>query len=192
MPETERTLQRAVLWQNLQTPGTEYCRLWQRPDGWALEGTVILALGDRPFQVGYDIFCDPAWATRRVEVVLVEGADERRLQLVVDDAQHWWQDGREIPAFRGCWDVDLGVTPATNSLPIRRLALAVGQNRDVTAAWVRFPDLSVQPLPQRYTRLAEDRYRYESNNGGFTADLVVDELGLVQHYANGWEQIASR
>jgi hypothetical protein len=35
-----------------------------------------------------------------------------------------------------------------------------------------------QPLSQRYTRLTNNSYRYESNTG-FTAEIVVDDLGLV-------------
>jgi hypothetical protein len=96
----------------------------------------------------------------------------------------------EIHAVAGCLDVDLAFTPATNILPLRRLGLAVGESREVTAAWIRFPDLSVEPLPQRYTRLDERRVRYESRGGAFTAELEVDELGLVVRYPPLWERVA--
>jgi hypothetical protein len=97
----------------------------------------------------------------------------------------------EIPAVAGCLDVDLAFTPATNILPLRRLDLAVGESREMTAAWVRFPELSVEPLAQRYTRLDERRVRYESRDGSFTAELEVDELGLVVSYPPLWERVAA-
>jgi len=97
----------------------------------------------------------------------------------------------EIPSVAGCLDVDLAFTPATNFLPLRRLGLAVGESREMTAAWVRFPDLSVEPLAQRYTRLDEHRVRYESRGGAFTAELEVDELGLVVRYPPLWERVAA-
>jgi hypothetical protein len=78
----------------------------------------------------------------------------------------------------------------TNTLPIRRLAPAIGESIDVTAAWVRFPELTLEPLPQRYTRLSERRYRYESNGGAFVAELEVDDAGLVITYEGGWERVA--
>jgi len=96
----------------------------------------------------------------------------------------------EIPGVAGCLDVDLAFTPATNILPLRRLALAVGESREVTAAWIRFPDLSVEPLPQRYTRRDDRLVRYESRGGAFTAELEVDELGLVVRYPPLWERVA--
>jgi hypothetical protein len=95
-----------------------------------------------------------------------------------------------LPDLKGCIDVDFSLTPSTNTLPIRRLHLAVGESRELTAAWVRFPELTVEPLAQRYTRLAERRYRYESIVSGFTAELEVDDLGLVVTYEGIWQRVA--
>jgi hypothetical protein len=44
-------------------------------------------------------------------------------------------------------------------------------------------------LQQRYTRLAERRYRYESLESGFAAILDVDEDGLVLTYEGLWERV---
>ena len=46
---------------------------------------------------------------------------------------------------------------------------------------IKFPDLEVQPRPQRYTRIGTNIYRYESDTG-FSAEIVVDDLGLVITY----------
>jgi hypothetical protein len=61
----------------------------------------------------------------------------------------------------------------------------------VTAAWLRFPELTLEPLSQRYVRLDERRYRYESQGGSFVAELEVDDLGLVVHYEGGWQRVAT-
>jgi hypothetical protein len=60
---------------------------------------------------------------------------------------------------------------------------------EVTAAWVRFPDLAVEPLEQEYTRLDERRWRYQSRGGAFSAVLEVDEHGLVIDYGDLWERV---
>ena len=103
----------------------------------------------------------------------------------------WRSLGRELPDLHSCEDVDLALTPATNTLPIRRLDVRVGGTASVVAAWVKFPDLTVQPLSQRYTRLAMTTYRYESNTG-FSAEIAVDDLGLVTAYPGGWERITAQ
>ena len=92
--------------------------------------------------------------------------------------------------MRGCHDVDLAVTPATNTLPVRRLELGIGKSEAIVASWVKFPELTVQPLSQRYTRLTKNTYHYESSTG-FSADIVVDDLGLVTTYPGGWERIGT-
>lgn len=182
---------RAVLWQNLQYPGTEYCRLSGHYDGWQLAGTALLLLDSRPTKVRYEVTCDNLWHTRQVEVTLESESTQQNLRLTVDQWQRWWLAGQELEALRGCRDIDLGFTPATNTLPIRRLKLGVGRKAKVTAAWVRFPTLEIEPLSQRYTRLAKRRYRYESGGGAFVAEIKIDEMGLVTHYPNGWQRIES-
>ena len=102
----------------------------------------------------------------------------------------WRSTGQELREIQGCDDVDLAVTPATNTLAIRRLNLQVGSSASIIAAWIKFSDLTVQPLSQRYTRVAQNTYRYESNTG-FSAEIVVDDLGLVTAYPGGWERIGS-
>ena len=97
---------------------------------------------------------------------------------------------QECEPVRGAVDVDLGWTPFTNTLPIRRLSLAVGQKSGpVTAAWVRFPDLGLEPLTQEYERTAARRYRYTSGGGSFAADLEVDDDGLVIDYSGIWTRV---
>jgi hypothetical protein len=185
-----KRLERTVLWRGLYTPGAEYSELWREDAGWHLAGTVVVALDEHPAEVRYAVTCDVSWNTRAVSVGLTPSATEHSLELRIDQQQRWWNGEDELADVRGCVDVDLSVTPATNTLPIRRLQLPIGQSVDVTAAWVKFPDLTIQPLDQRYTRLSERRYRYESGGGSFEAEIEVDDLGLVSRYEGGWEREA--
>lgn len=184
-------LKRAAVWKNLSLDGTDYCGLWHTAEGWLLKGTVVGVLKDkRPMLAKYEIYCDENWLTHRVQIERTIGNDVKTLTLSVESRGVWRSSGQELRDIRGCDDVDLAVTPATNTLPIRRLNLQVGSSKSVIAAWVKFPDLTVQPLSQRYTRLNKDTYRYESNTG-FSAEIVVDDLGLVSAYPGGWERVGS-
>lgn len=104
--------------------------------------------------------------------------------LVREPQGRWFADDREIEACRGALDVDLGVTPSTNTSAIRRLHLAVGASAELTATWVRFPELSVEPLLQRYSRLDERTYQVV-----FHARLELDDVGLVDSYEKLFERI---
>jgi len=183
------TLQRTVLWRNLFMNGSDYCSLWKSSEAWILEGTAIAALDEhRPLIARYEVGCDLEWHTRRVTVERTS-SDVRALTLAVEPSGLWHRDGEEVRELRGLLDVDLAITPATNTLPIRRLNLAIGQGAEVTAAWIKLPDLAVEALHQTYTRLSPDRYRYESSTG-FSAEITVDEFGLVKSYPGGWERLS--
>ena len=185
-------LKRVVVWKNLLLNGVDYCALWHTAEGWLLKGTVVGVLEDhRPALASYKIHCDENWHTHRVQVQRTIGKnDVKTLSLNVESRGVWRSRGRELREAEGCVDVDLALTPATNTLPIRRLDLPVGGTESVVAAWVKLPDLAVQRLPQRYTRLTKNTYRYESNTG-FSAEIAVDDLGLVATYPGGWERIGS-
>lgn len=182
-------LKQAVVWKNVALDGRDYCGLWKVSDGWMLKGTVIGILKDqRPVRASYEVYADENWLTHRVSVERTIGSDLKTLDLNVESRGVWRSDAQELPALRGCDDVDLALTPATNTLAIRRLNLEVGSSASLIAAWVKFPDLTVQPLSQRYTRQAKDKYRYESNTG-FSADITVDDFGLVIGYPGVWERM---
>jgi hypothetical protein len=141
-------------------------------------------------RVDYEVTCTPTWETKAVSVRLAEGGQIHELSLTVDAEYRWWRAGQELVSCRACRDVDLGFTPVTNTLPIRRLHLEPDSSGDIVAVWVKFPSLDVEPTGQRYTRLSANRYRYENRGSGYQATLVVDDLGLVVDYEGLWRQIA--
>jgi len=52
--------------------------------------------------------------------------------------------------------------------------------------WVRFPEFITEVLEQVYTRVARDRYLYESAGGAFRRELTVDAAGFVLDYPDLW------
>jgi hypothetical protein len=179
-----------VLWQGVETGALDRCRLAAGPEGLRLSGTVLTAEFGTPLDVRYLVEAGLDGRTRRVELALDGGAVRR--VLVADRAGRWrWEGGPELAEVAGALDVDLTVTPATNTLPIRRLAaLDLGQAADLQMAWVQFPELSVIPSAQRYERLAADRWQFST--GDFTAELLVDPDGLVLDYGGLFRSVAYR
>jgi hypothetical protein len=148
--------------------------VWQAWEGFGAEyvdvgsaeanGTFIRVFRDKPLRVDYTVRWDADWRTLYAEV----GCGGRRIAL---DA---------LPP--GCVDVDIMAVTFTNTLPIRRLNLPIGESREINAAFITVPSLEVQVARQRYTRLAENEYRYEGVDTGFTAALTVDAGGIVIDY----------
>ncbi len=178
---------RRVRWQRLDRPGAERATLYHSKRFWFVVGKIDTAFEGVRCKIAYQVVCDDAWSTRIAIVKIRRRTTRGRQSLWVHHDGRWFSHGGvERADLAGCTDVDLEASPSTNTLPIRRLGLAVGESREVRAAWVRFPQLTVQPLRQRYTRIGENRYRYESLESGFSAEIDVDDAGLVVTYPGLW------
>jgi hypothetical protein len=172
-----------VAWRRTDEVETdEWCTLTVRPTGASLVGTVIGAQGGLPLRIEYQVLTSSGGLTTAVHVRQWHGFEKRQVTLDRSEKGAWTRDGSAVRQLKGCTDVDLEFSPATNALPIRRLRLAVGASEAIQAAWVRFPELTVEKSRQRYTRVDDEgTYRYASDS--FEADLTVDEDGLVYGYA---------
>jgi uncharacterized protein len=155
--------------------------------------SVVLAIDDErgPFRLTYRLNWDESWRLRDAELVLTTERSTQSLRLQTD-GQGYWRDGddRVIDALEGCRDIDIWPTPFTNSFPIRREPMAIGERRQFLMAWVFAPDLTVHPQPQAYTRLADRLYLFENLDGSdFRAELAVDEDGVVLDYPDLFRRV---
>ncbi len=154
---------------------------------------VVLAIDDivGPFRLQYRLRWNEAWQLQEADLSVHTDSATRRLELHTDGDGHWFHgDGQPLDKLDGCLDIDIWPTPFTNSFPIHRAPLAVGERREFRMAWVAAPALTVQPQAQAYTRLSERLYRFESQDGsGFVVDLPVDEDGVVLDYPGLFKRI---
>jgi uncharacterized protein len=179
---------RHVVWhRSSELQMIEWCTLTEGPDEIIVEGLVLGAVAGLPWRTEYRVLCDSGWHTCGVDVRQQHGSRTAELALARDATGDWARGRSPDPGLQGCTDVDLGFSPSTNTLPIRRLALATGKSETISAAWVLFPDLRVCAALQSYTRLSDQRYRFASD--GFSAELSVDTAGMVIDYWE-WQRIA--
>jgi hypothetical protein len=184
------SLAATILWRRLDRPGHEYARLERHESSWTLSGVALFEFESASCRLDYSVSCDSSWLTTGARVSGWVGSRKVEAVVTVDNSGSWRLNGAPSPDVRGCFDVDLNFSPSTNLLPIRRLALAVGESAEVHAAWLRFPSFTLERLDQIYTRLAERTYRYESS-GGFRAEVRVNEAGLPISYGTIWSAVAT-
>jgi uncharacterized protein len=176
-----------ILWRRLDFPGHEWCRLAERRSGKSLEGVALFSFRSDFCRLTYCIECDSKWQTKSAAI---EGTIEKKdinLLIESDLNGHWTIDGKQNADIDGCIDIDLGFSPSTNLLPIRRLDLRTGQTERVVAAWVEFPSLKLRTLDQTYKKKSDRLYHYESAGGKFQRDLQVIKKGFVVRYPGFWE-----
>jgi hypothetical protein len=177
-----------VLWHCSALSSSELGTLEAHGDGWVLRGWTVLPVDGVPGRIEHDVLIDGGWRTQAATVIIHTDRVQRHEVRVADGA--WTVNGVERPDLDGCIDIDLGWTPATNVLPIRRLGLAVGEAATTVASWFRFPELAIERNDQRYERTAPLVWRYLS--GAYDFQLDVDELGRVVRYGDDlWRAVAS-
>jgi uncharacterized protein len=136
-----------------------------------------------PFRLTYHLTWNRSWQLRDAELAITTERSARSLSLQTDGQGHWRSNGRVIAELNGCKDIDIWPTPFTNTFPIRREPMVVGERREFLMAWVFALDLTFHTQPQAYTRLADRLYLFENLDGtGFQAELLVDEDGVVVDY----------
>jgi uncharacterized protein len=162
-------------WRTWDDDGNETLTLRWENEGWTATGEV------QREAVTYVIRLSATWQVR--QFLLFRDLDEPDLWLGTDGSGRWGEmNGAHRSDLDGCIDVDLTCTPFTNSLPIRRLQLDVGQAAVTLAATIDVETLAVVPVTQQYRRLSPRRFEYTNLQSGFHTDFDIDEYGLVHDY----------
>jgi uncharacterized protein len=181
-----------ILWHCSLLSSSEHALLAASEDGgYRLQGVAVLPLGELPCHIDYAVTVDRQWRPTQARATITTPSGAREIVLRSHHGAGWEVDGELASHLDGCPDVDFGWTPATNTVPIRRLGLEVGETASITAAWVRFPELDVVASEQWYRRLAVNRWQYTS--GEYDYQLVTDPAtGLVLSYGDDlWRAAAT-
>lgn len=173
-----------------------------RPRELAASGTSVT--GD--YTATWSLSTSEGWVTRRFSIRVQAPTWSRSLELSRSCEGRWTAEtqatgdpGLPEPgitdhrALENAQDVDLGLCPLTNTMPIMRLDLlnhaAPDDDTALTMAWVEMPSLRVLPSTQVYSQVsAYDGDRgsavvlFSSASHGFTTELAVDAHGAVIDY----------
>lgn len=172
-------------WRGLDPSSLEVLRLQETSGGISAHST--LSVNDDPaFAVSYDWQLDADWRTVWLRIRIEDEAERDLLIERTGDAS-WSVNGCERPDLDGCDEVDLSITPFCNTLAIKRL----GGEGEMTALYVPFPELTLQPSRQRYEPLGPRSFRYVDMGAveGFEAQLDVDAKGLITRYEGLFEAV---
>ncbi|NJN58067.1 MAG: putative glycolipid-binding domain-containing protein [Leptolyngbyaceae cyanobacterium SL_5_9] len=181
-----------ILWRRLDLPGHDICRLWKTTAGWQLIGTAVFLCDQMPCLLSYEVSTDVDWRTCDASVSGYVGQSTVALAIAPTQNGHWSINGIEVQEAAGCVDLDLGFTPATNLIAIRRLSLKAGERSPSHAAWLDFPSLRLKQLEQQYHRISDREYEYLAPDVGYAAVLEVDRYGAIIHYPDLWKQELGR
>ncbi|QNL50218.1 putative glycolipid-binding domain-containing protein [Olivibacter sp. SDN3] len=131
--------------------------------------------------VNYEVHINEKW---QVNAVSINGHldDEFISWHYLFASNRWLTDdgGKEFPL--GYYDIDISVSPFTNTLAINRLMLKVGEKKTINVLYFDVLEQRVYIASQCYTRLDQQLYRFENTEGDFMAEITIDEDGFVINY----------
>ncbi|MDQ3985225.1 MAG: putative glycolipid-binding domain-containing protein [Actinomycetota bacterium] len=191
------------MWRGLDSQRWEVAHFKLNQQGVAARGTQI---GTEPvrYRMDYELDARGGFVTRQLNARAEGEGWSRRLVLQHDGRGAWTCDVEasgqvdlDTPAAeRGVLDeltvardCDLGFSPATNLMPIRRHRLNLEDGAaDIVVAWVSVPDLKLYAYAQRYESIRRTtdgslvRFIDRGLSEGFVANLRLDADGLIELY----------
>lgn len=182
---------RNLIWKGIEYQSLENCRVDFSRKGAVVNSVIVGLYQNIIYRMEYQIATDPGWNTR--SCIIKARINKKQLDFIFesDGKGNWQKNGRPLKAFKGCTDVDIAITPFTNSLPIHRLKLRNGQNHEIKVVYFDLLEQRIRPVKQSYTRLSKTSYHYENVPNDFEADIRVDENGLVVYYPELFEREAT-
>jgi uncharacterized protein len=155
-------------------------------DGWKVKSTITGEANGERVHLSYSVDIDDFW---KVRTVSVNSGDGRSFTFAKRKDGWHDQDGLLRKDLQQCIDIDLTLTPFTNTLPIRRLKLKDGESAEIEVAYFELEKWEVRPAPQRYTRQNRNTYLFESLDIDFSAILKVDADGFIVDYPELFKRV---
>lgn len=173
-------------WRALDREGEDKCRLAHVDHGWLLVGHARFRDDAGFAALDYMVRCDGRWQTLSADIAGTHGPLEVNIKIV-HGSDGWRLNGVAQPGLVTARDIDLSFTPATNLMPLRRLAEGGGPQLRLRAAWLRYPEARLLPLDQIYRGDGAGHVDYAAEQTDYATRLQVDKSGFITRYPGNWE-----
>jgi uncharacterized protein len=183
-------MQTNILWKGREYESLENCLVTISNEGSDIRSTIVGHYESTIYQVNYLIKTNALWETISVEIQARHSGQTQTIKFESDGKGRWKDNGKSLPQFDGCIEIDIPLTPFTNTLPINRLKLDVNQTELIRVIYMDLLAGEIKPVHQKYTRVSPFAYHYENVPNDFEANILVDELGLVVDYPTLFERLA--
>ena len=176
-------MKRIIVWQRLDFPGVEHFVFEDSGENKKASGHAVgVWENEQPFAIGYEVEINNDWRVTAFRVESLDGTN-RQIAMNSDGNGVWFdRDGAQQAEFDGCFEIDITLTPFTNTLPVKRLSLTVGEQKRISVLYIELPEFNIKRVEQIYTRLGERVFVYEGYPKDFRAEIRVDEDGFVTDY----------
>lgn len=175
-------MQLNILWSGREYYSLENCITSTTSRGSRIVSVIIGKYAEAIYKIEYLIETNSNWQTTSVELKAWSENKFREINFKSDGMGTWTTHGKAVSDLNGCIDIDISLTPFTNTLPINRLQLQQNDSQEIKVIYFDILNDVIRSATQRYTRLSKAKYRFENVPNDFEAELEVDEYGFVIDY----------
>jgi len=184
-------MQTNIIWTGLQYHSIEHCSWTNSANGNEIVSAIVGYYENKIYKVEYNIETNVNWETKSV-TIRIKIDDAADTIILKKQDEKWILNGVPADEYNGIYDIDISLTPFTNTLPVRRLKLTGHEEQVITVIYFDILDRQIKPLKQIYTRLTAHNYKYENYDKSFTANIQTGEDGLVKDYPTLFEMSAKQ
>jgi hypothetical protein len=175
-------MQKNILWTGIEYHSLENCILTVTDKGSEINSTIIGTYANELYKVEYRIRTNRYWETTFFEIKSQLYNIIETISFRNEGKGNWYVNGQLDEKFNGCIDIDISLTPFTNTLAINRLKLSENEDAQIKVLYLDVLGRKILPVQQKYTRLSQTHYKYENVPNDFESTISVDDLGLVVKY----------
>ena len=182
--------QKTVIWQREEgeTNTLETLQFKKYGNDFIAKSLVNGIIKSRPILIEYHLIISGNWLIKEVEIKSLLA--HKNITLKSGSNGKWYDvDNQEIPELDGCLDIDIAITPFTNTLPIKRLGNSLKQRTKITVLYFDIDNWCFKKVEQNYTKLTDNLYKYEGVFRNFVADLPIDDYGFVTTYPGLFKRV---
>jgi hypothetical protein len=175
-------MQTNILWTGCEYYSLENCLINESAAGVEISSVIIGHYEEKIYKVEYLIKTNANWETIFFEIISRVNNQTQTISGESDGKGNWSKAGEPLMQFNDCIDIDISLTPFTNTLPIRRLQLQPRKTREIQVLYCNLLKGQIMPVRQKYTYVSATEFHYENIPNDFEATIVVDESGFVVDY----------
>jgi hypothetical protein len=171
-----------IPWAGQQYHSLENCVVSQTTKGIEVNSIIIGSSDNDIFRIEYFLKITTSWKTHFLEINSRRTDKMKSLRLQDDGKGNWRMNGKPAAQFSKCIDIDISITPFTNTLPINRLNFAEKKQQMIDVIYLDVLEWKTKRVKQNYTKLSKDTFKYENVPNDFEASIKVDKKGFVTDY----------
>lgn len=181
-------MKQTIVWNRLDFTSVEHLTFSDSGEGKSVISYITGATENQPFAVQYQIEIADNWTVSSFKIHSLD--NEKSIRMTSDNQGKWFDaSGVHLAEFDGCFDIDITLTPFTNTLLIKRLSFETGEQKQFTVLYIELPEFNIKRVEQFYTKIGERLYVYEGYPKDFRAELPLDEMGFVTNYPEIFQRI---